>query len=432
MVLDLIVLDDDYQPATILDNHKSLIWTERYAPRGEFEFVTGDIENTMRLLTHSDPDLEVAVTIPNSTYVAFAEVFLIEKPKNSGRQLKVTGRMFDCALERRSSASVQPPGTLKTWLIPAVKSSDAAYLLLRYILGDAGRVVNGITLAAQTPLLSTNDAIPELQLIPPIDFGKYKQGSNEPTVAPWVSGQAYPKDAYVTYGTINATTDGAPPVMDGKSKVWRSVEAVTSTTAPPDGAKWIESRFEIKAQDLDSTVAELLAMNYRGLRSVRPVFGSDKVGLEIYNGADLRERMSFDVTFDQVESAQYLLSKQGSTNIAYVYSSVKSEIVQKTTTNKSGLARRIHTVDISSESPAPADLRSRGLIELYKYNATAVFDGQIAESVAEGYNRDYFLGDIVKLVGDYGLERNVRIAEFIRSSEASGDKAYPTLEVIDE
>ena len=49
--------------------------------------------------------------------------------------------------------------------------------------------------------------------------------------------------------------------------------------------------------------------------------------------------------------------------------------------------------------------------------------------VAQG---GYGLGDILKLQDEYNLTRNVRVAEFIRSSDSSGESAYPAFQVIDE
>ena len=143
--------------------------------------------------------------------------------------------------------------------------------------------------------------------------------------------------------------------------------------------------------------------------------------------------MVFDAKFDQFEDATYLLSYTGSANWAYVFSTSASQTVAKNTSPEpSGLDRRVLYLDVSSETGTDSEesRRTRGLIELYKYNATALFDGQIAEQVADGYNRDYFLGDIIRLDGEYGLSEFVRVAEFIRSDDNTGSKAYPTFEVV--
>lgn len=204
-------------------------------------------------------------------------------------------------------------------------------------------------------------------------------------------------------------------------------------TLPADYSTTLTNNYEIKPGNLYTVVMELLNTNHHGIKAVRPPLGSNKIGIEIYNGADLTNDVVFDARFDQFDSATYLLSELGSTNWAYVVSSTAMQSVAKNTAPEpSGRARRVLYLDVSSEEGTDSvDARqTRGLIELYKYNATALFDGQIAQQVAAGYNRDYSLGDIIRLDGEYGLSEYVRVAEFIRSDDNTGSKAYPTFEVV--
>lgn len=63
---------------------------------------------------------------------------------------------------------------------------------------------------------------------------------------------------------------------------------------------------------------------------------------------------------------------------------------------------------------------------------TAAFYGAINEDLSPYiYGVDYYLGDIVKLVGDYGLSTKARVTEYTRSYGPAGYKSFPTLEAID-
>ena len=209
----------------------------------------------------------------------------------------------------------------------------------------------------------------------------------------------------------------------------------TQTTG--QAGDWGPARtIEIQAADLYNTVRELLETSRRGIKAVRPGPGGTQVTLEIYNGADLSSTVVFDARFDQFDSATYLLSEQGSMNVAYVYGNLATgneQILKTTAAEPAGLARRIILVDAVNDNTVttPEARIARGLIELYKYNATALVDGEISQQIASGFNKDYFLGDILKLVGEYGLTRNVRVEEFIRTSDASGEKAYPAFQAVD-
>lgn len=314
--------------------------------------------------------LESFVTIRESTVPMVVEAHKIQKPLRGAPVITVIGRSFETVLERRASVNELPAAIGRAaWMISSEKASDAAYLAMRTVLGDTAKSQNGSQiLPAVSPAVSALDAIPEISLTLPADY---------------------------EVGTTNV--------------------------------------FEIPFGDLYSAVINLLGVNRRGLKAVRPVLGDTKVGIEIYNGADLTESVVFDARFDQFNSSTHLLSKVGSTDVAYVYGPNGSQIVLKTQAPEpSGLSRRVLPVDVSGDQTADTtEVRtSRGLVELYKNNNTALFEGEVAEQVAQGYNQTYYLGDILKLVGEYGVPQNVRVAEFIRTSDATGNRAYPAFETV--
>lgn len=402
--MELLTLDDTYQPTALIENYNSLIWTERYATNGDFELKSYDIGNTMAAIP-----LESTLTLRDSTVPMLAEVYKIEKPKGQAPILTITGRSFETVLERRVSVNALPTLTSRqAWLESATKPSDAAYQAIRKVIGDIPRYQNGVqVLPILGPACAPEDAIPQINLPLPADYA-----SAPPA---WSATTAYSAGDFTSYG----------------GTIWMALLSNTNVT-PVAGPTWIAASYEIKPGDLYSAVMELLAINYHGFKAVRPPFGGNQVDLEIYNGADRRENVVFDVRFDQFDSATYLLSQQGSATSAYVFGSTGSSEILKDQTYRTGLDRRVLYVDISSENGSSTQTvqKSRGLIELYKYNATALFDGQISDTVAAGYNTKYFLGDIVRMTGEYGLSNDVRVAEFIRSSDSGGEKAYPTFEVI--
>jgi hypothetical protein len=385
--MELLTLDSNYQPAELVERYSSLIWTERYSTVGDFQLVSTDVERMLNLLP-----LESVVTLRESTVPMLVEVHKIEKSITGAPQLTVTGRSFESILERRVAALINTFDNGVTyikipWIIPGYLPSDTAYYAIRKIIGDdVDRRTPPITsptdrfqLGPQDPWISPYDYIPQLDFPVPADF---------------------------VYLEPNDTTP--------------------------------EYQFEIKSGNLYSVVVELLNSDHHGLKAVRPAQGLNKIGIEIYNGADLRDTVIFDAKFDQFENATYLLSEAGSTNWAYVVSKTNFASISKTTIPEgeeppTGLERRVTLVDITGEEGVDTAeaRRTRGLIELYKYNATALFDGQLSQQIATGYNNDYFLGDIIKLRGEYGLSEDVRVAEFIRSEDSTGSKAYPTFEVVD-
>lgn len=429
--MELQKLNGVFQPTEVIDDnqYESLIWTERYSTAGDFQLVSSDISRCMQLMP-----LESYVTIKESTVPMIIESHKIVKRKNSVAKLEIRGRAFESVLERRGSVISLPTGAARAvWTNDAVKSSDAAYHAMRGVIGDVARSVGGVSLGSQAPSVSALDAIPEINLVVPADLAMA-------TAPIWSSGPTY-----------SAGTQVRVEFSPTDVKVYRAVQTNSNQNPPSNTTYWTllgtVAKVEIKAGNLYSVVQELIQASRHGLKSVRPPNGDTKttVDVEIYNGADLTTSTVFDAKFDQFDDTTYLLSAQGSTNLAYVYggsgAAAGGTAVRKNNAGAevSGLARRVLVVDEQSDATLnTADIRtSRGLVELYKNNAIAIFDGELAKQVADMYNVSvnsggYSLGDIVQFNGEYGLSRQVRVVEFIRTFDATGLSAYPAFEVIDE
>ena len=46
------------------------------------------------------------------------------------------------------------------------------------------------------------------------------------------------------------------------------------------------------------------------------------------------------------------------------------------------------------------------------------------------YGIHYNLGDVIEVEGNTGVVQSARITEYIRSQDAAGEKAYPTVSMI--
>lgn len=419
--MELLTLDDNFQPVDLVENYESLVWTERYDKSGDFQITSTNINELINKLKLDVEGAHSYVTLRDSSVPMVVEVDKIEKKKGSAPLLTITGRSFETVLERRASVNQLNSGAIRTpWTIQAAKESDAAYEAMRVVLGDAARYISGRqVLLNLSPAVSPNDAIPEIELIMPADY----------EVTSWSNTVTYGVGEVVVYsGNIYySILSGLNKIPSSEPTYWTSLG--TSTGLTPVASLG----YEIAPKDLYNAVMELVSANHRGLKAVRPLISEDPVGIEIYNGADLTNDVVFDARFDQIDDATYLLSEQGSTNVGYVYGSNGADQILKTAAPEpSGLDRRVLVVDNSSDNTVnTSDIRrTRGLIELYKNNATALFDGEVAEQVAVGYNTQYFLGDILRLDGEYGISENVRVVEFIRTSDKTGEKAYPTFDAV--
>lgn len=71
-------------------------------------------------------------------------------------------------------------------------------------------------------------------------------------------------------------------------------------------------------------------------------------------------------------------------------------------------------------------LENEGEEELANYIIIEDFEGEVETGRNYTYETDFFLGDIVELVNEYGMEANARIIEVIESEDETGKHTIPT------
>lgn len=75
------------------------------------------------------------------------------------------------------------------------------------------------------------------------------------------------------------------------------------------------------------------------------------------------------------------------------------------------------------------NLDDMGEQNLDKTDKTHIMDGKISPDCPYEYGPDkhYYLGDTVSLLGEYGFNQPMRVAEYVRTDDAEGDRGYPGL-----
>ena len=86
--------------------------------------------------------------------------------------------------------------------------------------------------------------------------------------------------------------------------------------------------------------------------------------------------------------------------------------------------------DFDAGTPAAtvtAAMQQKGREELSYARRFIGFDGEVTQRTQYKYGIDYQLGDLVEMRGKDGISAVVRVTEQIFTSDAEGDKSYPTL-----
>lgn len=366
--MELVTLNDTTnQMEKLVENYDSLIWTERYNTIGDFELQAGDVATFLNLLPEGK-----RVSLRETTHTMVVETHFIERKKGKPEKITIKGRSFESILDRRVVLPAVAANT-QEWLINAKVPSDISFYIVNRIC----------TLG----ILDANDIFP--------------------TSLVAYSG---PADYYTGTGP---TRTFSVPKGNLLARVLDYIQM--STKADP------------------STSPATPAVIPRGLRAVKPSAAGTAITIEWYVGTDRSASVYFDATRDLLDDSNYLFSKRDSSTTAYILGPSTAAKLNKGTAAASGLARRVILVDGiegGSETVAgEADiLQQQAEISLTEASETTIFDGSINPDLSPyKYNVHYFLGDTVKLVGDYGLTRMATVSEFIRSEDANGTRGYPAL-----
>lgn len=313
------------------------------------------------------------LTLDESNHVFQVERHLTERKKGKAEVLTIKGRSWVSILDRRLALSALA-GMVADWAVIGKIPSDAAYFIIHKIC------VEGI--------LDPGDIFEpdKVQFPTPADY-LTSTGPNRQFQIP-------------------------------KGNLLSAVLQLLQTEAKEDA----------------TTIPPTPAVVPHGIRAVRPNLAGSAVAIEIYTGTDKSDDVYFDGSRDLLDDGRYLFSKEGSGTTAYILGQSGAAKLNKTTTNPTGLNRRVIYVDATQSGAVGDDvLRTIGERNLSLAKETAIFDGSINQDLSPyTYGVDYNLGDVVKFVGDYGLESKARVTEYIRSKDATGTKSYPTLTSIDE
>ena len=76
--------------------------------------------------------------------------------------------------------------------------------------------------------------------------------------------------------------------------------------------------------------------------------------------------------------------------------------------------------DTLSDSEYMSHLTNRGKEELAENAITKSFEGEIETYHMFRYGKDFFKGDIVQLMNEYGIESRVRVTEMVWSQNTEG------------
>lgn len=163
---------------------------------------------------------------------------------------------------------------------------------------------------------------------------------------------------------------------------------------------------------------------------------------------DVNPYVVFSPDFNNIINSDYVEGKKDLKTVALVAGEGEGSARRKVITGKNDdteLTRRelyVDARDISSSLPNggtlstlqyDAQLIQRGNERLDENKMQKAFNGQVETTQMYRYNEHFFMGDIVQLENEFGMEDRSRVIEFIYSeSSEGGSENYPTFEVVED
>ncbi len=348
--------ESSYQPVDIIEGYKSLVWTERYRPAGDFQLVFEDINKYLPLFP-----LGTLLAIRDSREIMIVETREIVTTPNKSRVLTVSGRSFEAFYENRTTLIAPEP------------------------INDSSNEANEISIDNRT-------------------------------------------SSYATLLTLNRA----------KSSLVDATNAIPFVTHADITTKTLKAKDRIIARsDTYAAVLKLLAEDDLGIKNNRPLGNQKNNTICIYNGTDLSSSVIFSVAQGHFDTANYLWSNKGYKTAVYSSSNRYFTRTNRAGTSAyTGLDRRVALLDNTDITKAGTKYsnatRTRGRSFLGKNRLTTVFSGTVSVDIPYKYFQHYNLGDLVMCMGEFGLNQKLMVSEYIRTEDATGEKAYPTLSTIGE
>lgn len=151
----------------------------------------------------------------------------------------------------------------------------------------------------------------------------------------------------------------------------------------------------------------------------------------------------FSPEFDNILSSSYMESSKSLKTVTLIAGEGEGSARKMTSVGDgTGLSRRelfTDARDISTtvddrtltDAEYTAKLEQRGLEKLAENSSIGSFEGQVESTRMFVYGEDFFMGDIVQVANEYGIEGKARITELIRSHSEAGLDVYPTFNMIE-
>jgi hypothetical protein len=198
----------------------------------------------------------------------------------------------------------------------------------------------------------------------------------------------------------------------------------------------------IERGNVHQRLMELLDVDELGIKTVRRntfgVSGSPSVTyFTIHKGVDRRNSIIFSWEGGDLESVNYLFSDKKLKNAALVQSKWLNVIVDNASTKYNRRFMIVDATDMDEKfdvAPTGDDLlrivdrmTTRGTQALRRQRYVTISSADVSNVTQYRYRRDYNVGDLVMLDGNFDQSAVMRVTEYAEIEDENGESGSPTL-----
>lgn len=199
---------------------------------------------------------------------------------------------------------------------------------------------------------------------------------------------------------------------------------------------------DVPRGDLASQLLEILGDIEAGLKTMRPDETHDDIRLMVHKGTNKKATVRFSFAKGDVLNAKYLWSSRDYRNAAYISTRYQGlyVVLGGDDTDLTGLDKRVTFIDATDIERADTWARVAEIYSLLKTRAKRelrkkkrernVLEAQVSPLTRYRYRKDYDIGDVVHVDGNYDVSANMRVVEYVETDEGSGSLGVPTLEAV--
>lgn len=221
------------------------------------------------------------------------------------------------------------------------------------------------------------------------------------------------------------------------------LNVIAESTVP--GTTGTSEERTINRGNVYERLLEILAIDDLGIRTFRRnVFvglggANDDIMMSIYRGEDKSNEVIFSWKGGDLDSVDYLFSGKKLKNSALVVGRYIYRMVDMGPVNYN---RRMMIVDASdldghlNAVPTGGALTTllskmnvRGKQALAKQKLIVISRTDVANVCHHRYRRDYKVGDLVSLDGNFGETTTMRVVEYVEIKDENGESGHPTLSI---